>query len=142
MDIFDQHDRSREAVLRRVADLVDGREELRVFRRPVLARTFVVRGLADRVVAGVRLPLGLHRRGHRVFHEFPRGLLLVDGPAFHDVKRCAADDVPTVLRLGVGARIKARADLELRGVDVPPQAGGALDVHGALPGIECVRLID
>src|SRR5204862_6103886 len=60
-------------------------------------------------------------------------------PAFPDVERRAADEVPAVLRLGVGTRVQTRADLELRGVDVAPQTGGALDVHGALPGIECVR---
>src|SRR5439155_5625736 len=33
-----------EAVLRRITDLGDGREELRVLRRPILAGTLVVRG--------------------------------------------------------------------------------------------------
>src|SRR6185503_3643958 len=129
-----------EPVLWRVTDLVDRREELRVLRRPLLARGGVVRRLHDRVVAGVGLPLALHGRGHRVLHEFPRGLLLGRRTALHDVERSSTDDVAAVLRLAVRTWVEAGAELPLTGDgrDVTAETRGALDVHRGLLRVEGV----
>src|SRR6266550_3129155 len=135
----------RHAVLWRLTDLVDSGQELGIFRRPFLTWTLVVRRLDDRVVAGVGLPLSLHQRAHRVLHEFPGGLLLVRRPALHDVERRAADDVSAIGRLGIRAREEARADLELRVVDVVTKLRRAFGVHrhlGRIEGAGRTRVVD
>src|SRR5205807_4285371 len=102
----------------------------------LFGRGLVVSGLDDRVVASVGLPLRLDCRGHRVFDELPRGLLLLGRAALHDVERRAADDVAAIRGLVVRSGEETRADLEFRGVDVAAERRARLEVHRGLAGLE------